>query len=128
MDQLHVSSAVNRSRNPCRSILTFVNNALKSYNRKQSARNGSGSNGTEDNQTEQAPGVAASLASEEELGAWYLKVAAGSHLGNGIERQEASMGSQASALNHRVCLRFRTTKQLRSWHRGRRSESRDGTI
>jgi len=47
---------------------TFVNDALKADDREQSAGNGGGGNGTEDNETQQTAGVAARLALEEEVG------------------------------------------------------------
>jgi hypothetical protein len=46
---------------------TFVDDALESDDREQSARNGGGSNGAQDDQTEQATGVAARLSFEEEV-------------------------------------------------------------
>jgi hypothetical protein len=46
---------------------TFVNDALEANDREQSARNGGGSNGAQDDQTEQATGVAARLSFEEEV-------------------------------------------------------------
>jgi len=45
-----------------------VDNALESDDGEQSARNGGGGNGAQDDQTEQATGVAARLSLEEEVG------------------------------------------------------------
>lgn len=45
-----------------------MDNALKANNREQSAGNGGGSNGAQDDQTQQATGVAGRLALEEEVG------------------------------------------------------------
>ena len=45
-----------------------MNDALEANNREQSAGNGGGGNGTQDDQTKQTAGVAARLALEEEVG------------------------------------------------------------
>ena len=45
-----------------------MDNALKADDREQSAGNGGGGNGAQDDQTQQATGVAGRLALEEEVG------------------------------------------------------------
>ena len=45
-----------------------MNDALEANNGEQSAGNGGGGNGTQDDQTKQTAGVAARLALEEEVG------------------------------------------------------------
>lgn len=49
-------------------VRTLVNDALKADDGEQSAGDGGCSNGAQDDQTEQATGVAARLALEEEVG------------------------------------------------------------
>lgn len=59
--------------------LTFVDNALESDDGEQSCCNGGGSNGEQNNQTKQTPGIASALAFEEEIAAghWRARRASG---------------------------------------------------
>ena len=64
-----------------------MDNALKADDREQSAGNGGGGNGAQDDQTQQATGVAGGLALEEEVGTARGRDVGGHGRGGGAERR-----------------------------------------
>ena len=68
-------------------IRTFVDNALEADDGEQSAGNGGGGNGAQDDQTQQATGVAARLALEEEVGTARGRDVGGHGGSGGAERR-----------------------------------------
>ena len=69
-----------------------MNNALKADDREQSAGNGGGGNGAQDDQTQQATGVAGRLALEEEVGTARGRDVGGHGGGGGAERRRCLAG------------------------------------
>lgn len=67
---------------------TFVNDALKSDDGKQSARDGGGGNGAQDDQSKEAPGVSSALALEEESDARPFEGLGGCHDGKQEEEKD----------------------------------------
>lgn len=64
-----------------------MDNTLKADNREQSAGNGGGGNGAQDDKTQQATGVAGGLALEEEVGTARGRDVGGHGVGGGAERR-----------------------------------------
>ena len=64
-----------------------MNDALEANNGEQSAGNGGGGNGAQDDQTQQATGVAGRLALEEEVGTGRGRDVGGHGRGGGAERR-----------------------------------------